>query len=131
MKNKMLTIGTILTLCLMGIGLITQGCGTIGNQRLIMKEDTFQTKYSTIKQIVIEEAANNGFSTLTSEIKPSEYNNWKGRFFFQLKTAGGTDQLFVDFKKTPEGISVWTHGAGIRGDANSAAKAIAARLGQL
>jgi hypothetical protein len=131
MKNKILTIGTIMTLCLMGIGLITQGCVAIGNERLVIKEDTFQAKYSTIRQIVIEEAANNGFSTLTSEIKPSEYNNWKGRFFFQLITANGTDQFFVDFKKTPEGISVWTHGAGTRGDASSAAKAIAARLGQL
>lgn len=131
MKNKILTISTIMALYLTGIALITQGCITVGNERLVIKEDTFQAKYSTIKQIVIEEAANNGFSTLTSEIKPSQYNNWKGRFFFQLTTAGGTDQLFVDFKKAPEGISVWTHGAGIRGNANSASKAIAARLGQL
>jgi hypothetical protein len=131
MKNKKLTISTIMALCLTGIALITQGCISVGNQRLVIKEDTFQAKYATIKQIVVEEAANNGFSTLTSEVKPSQYNDWKGRLFFQLKTVHGTDQLFVDFKKTPEGITVWTHGAGTRGDASSASKAIAARLGQL
>jgi hypothetical protein len=120
-----------MALCLTGIALITQGCISVGNQRLVIKEDTFQAKYATIKQIVVEEAANNGFSTLTSEVKPSQYNDWKGRLFFQLKTAGGTDQLFVDFKKMPEGISVYAHGAGIRGNANSACKAISARLGQL
>ncbi len=130
MKNKILTI-IIIAFWLSGIALITQGCITIGNERLVIKEDTFEAKYATIKQIVVEEAANNGFSTLTSEIKPSQYNDWKGRLFFQLKTAGGTDQLFIDFKKTPEGISVYAHGGGIRGNANSACKAIAARLGQL
>jgi hypothetical protein len=110
---------------------LLQGCVTVGSERLVMKEDTFATKYSNIRQIVIEEAANNGFSTLTSEVKPSEFNSWKGRLFFQLVTANGTDQLFVDFEKKAGGVSVWAHGAGTRGNASSAAKAIAARLGQM
>jgi hypothetical protein len=131
MKNKILTLSIVITLCLSGIALLTQGCISVGNQRLVIKEDTFEAKYPAIKQIVTEEAANNGFGELTSEIKPSQYNNWKGRFFFQLKTVNGTDQLFVDFKKEPDGISVWVHGAGTRGDANGASKAIAARLSQL
>jgi hypothetical protein len=117
-------------LCIFVVSLF-QGCVTIGSERIVMKENTFASKYSIIKQVVIEEAANNGFSTLTSEIKPSEYNDWEGRLFFQLKTANGTDQLFVDFKKTAEGISVWAHGAGTRGNAKSAAKAITARLNKL
>lgn len=111
--------------------LLFQGCVTIGSERLVIKEDTFTGKYSSIRQIVIEEAANNGFSTLTSEVKPSQFNGWKGRLFFQLVTPEGTDQLFVDFEKKTEGVSVWVHGAGTRGNANSAAKAIAARLSQL
>ncbi len=117
-------------LCIFIVALV-QGCVTVGNERLVMKENTFASKYSSIKQIVIEEAANNGFGTLTSEVKPSQYNDWKGRLFFQLVTANGTDQLFVDFEKKAEGISVRTHGAGTRGNASSATKAIAARLGQL
>lgn len=117
-------------LCIFVVSLF-QGCVTIGSGRLVMKEDTFASKYSSIKQIVIKEAANNGFSTLTSEIKPSQYNGWEGRLFFQLVTPNGTDQLFEDFKKKAEGVSVLAHGAGTRGNASSAAKAIAARLSQL
>ncbi len=117
-------------LCIFAV-LLLQGCVSLGSERLVIEEDTFASKYSSIKQIVIEEAANNGFSTLSSEVKPSQYNGWDGRLFFQLVTPNGTDQLFVDFKKSAEGISVWAHGAGTRGNANSATKAIAARLGQL
>lgn|GEM_PF-1217510 len=113
------------------LGASITGCVNIGDERLTLKEDVFATKYSTIKQIVVEEAANNGFSDLTSEVKPSQYNDWKGSLFFQLKTANGTDQLFVDFQKEADGVSVRVHGAGTRGNANSAAKAIAARLSQL
>mgnify|MGYP001588631348 FL=1 len=96
-----------------------------------MKENTFASKYSSIRKIVIEEAANNGFSTLTSEVKPSQFNGWKGQLFFQLVTPNGTDQLFVEFEKKNEGVSVWAHGAGTRGNASSAAKSITARLSQL
>ncbi|MCX5850285.1 MAG: hypothetical protein NTW65_12690 [Deltaproteobacteria bacterium] len=117
-------------LCIFVVSLFL-GCVTMGSERLVMKEGTFASKYSSIKKIVMEEAANNGFSTLTSEIKPSKYNDWEGRLFFQLVTPNGTDQLFVDFKKKPEGVSVWVHGAGTRGNANSAAKAISARLNKL
>jgi len=109
-----------------------QACSmTIGNENLMIKQDSFENNYSKIKEIVVEEAANNGFGTLTSEVKPSQYNNWEGQLFFQLKTAGGTDQLWAEFSRGDGGIAVWVHGAGIRGNANSASKAIAARLSQL
>ncbi len=111
--------------------LFFQGCMTLGSERFVINSDTFSNKYSTIKQVVVQEAANNGFSELTAEIKPSEFNDWKGSLFFQLKTGNGTDQLFVEFAKANGGISVYTHGAGTRANANSAAKAIKARLSQL
>lgn len=117
-------------LCFLVASLL-HGCVTVGSERLVLKEDTFASKYPSIRQVVIDEAANNGFSTLTSEVKPSEFNAWKGRLFFQLVTPNGTDQLFVDFERKAGGVSVWAHGAGTRGNANSAAKAIAARLRQL
>ncbi len=117
-------------LCIFVVSLF-QGCVTVGSERLVMKNDTFASKYSSIRQIVIEEAANNGFSTLTSEVKPSQFNGWEGQLFFQLVTPNGTDQLFVEFEKKNEGVSVWAHGAGTRGNASSAAKSISARLSQL
>ena len=79
----------------------------------------------------MEEAANNGFGALTSEVKPSEYNDWTGRLFFQLKTSNGTDQLFVDFNRVDTGVNIWIHGAGTRSNPDSAAKAIQARITQL
>ena len=106
-------------------------CVTVSNQRFALKQETVATNYPRIKQIVVEEAANNGFSQLTSEIKPSAYNDWKGQLFFQLETVNGTDQLFVEFKKVDTGISVYVHGAGTRSNPDSAAKAIEARLSQL
>lgn len=113
------------------IAMTLQACVTMGSQRFALKPETITANYSQIKQIVVEEAANNGFKELTSEIKPSEYNDWKGQLFFQLKTANGTDQLFVEFKKMGTGVSVYVHGAGTRSNPDSAAKAIQARLSQL
>ena len=109
-----------------------QACSmTLGNERMMIKQDSFVSNYPKIKEIVVEEAANNGFGTLTSEVKPSQYNNWKGKLFFQLKTAAGTDQLWVEFSQRDGDIDVWVHGAGMRANADSASKAISARLSQL
>ena len=113
------------------IALTLQGCVTMGSQRFALKPETITSNYAQVKQIVLEEAANNGFKELTSEIRPSEYNGYEGRLFFQLKTPAGTDQLFVDFKKTDVGVSVNVHGAGTRSNPDSAAKAIQARLSRL
>ena len=119
-----------LFLCVFAISLL-QACVTLANERLVLKQDTFVDNYPRIKQIVVEEAANNGFGTLTSEVKPSQFNGWKGKFFFSLVTPNGTDQLFVEFEKKDEGIAVHIHGGGTRTNPDSASKAIAARLGQL
>jgi len=103
----------------------------MGNQRFAMKANTFVANYPKIKKIIVEEAANNGFGALTSEVKPSEYNNFEGRLFFQLKTTNGMDQLFADFKRTENGVNIWIHGGGTRANPDSAAKAIEARLKHL
>ena len=104
------------------------GCISMGSQKLLLNQDVSFEQYDKIKHIVIEEAASNGYSKLMSEVKPSEYNNWKGELYFKTETIYGTDQLTVEFNKVGEGISVYIHGAGIRGNAESATKAILGRL---
>lgn len=113
------------------IAVTLQACVTMGSQRFTMRTETFATNYPKIKKIVVEEAANNGFSELTSEVKPSRYNDYEGQLFFQLKTGNGTDQLFVEFKKVENGVAVNVHGGGTRANPASAAKAIEARLKEL
>jgi len=108
--------------------IVLQACATMASSRFIIKESTFSANYFRIKQIVIKEAASNGFRELTSEIRPSEFNDWNGQLFFSLVTPNGTDQLFVEFEKKVNGINVWIHGAGTRSNPNSAAKAIQASL---
>jgi hypothetical protein len=110
---------------------VLTACVSLGSERLSATSEVFTRNYSSIKQIAIEEAANNGFGTLTSEVKPSEFNDWKGQLFFQLVTTNGTDQLFVKFSENPEGIDIWIHGAGTRANPDSAAKAISARIAKL
>lgn len=110
---------------------ILAACISVGSVRLLATHEEFERNYSQIKKIAIEEAANNGFGTLTSEVKPSKFNNWEGELFFQLKTANGTDQLFVTFRNKPDGVDIWVHGAGTRSNPDSAAKAISARLVKL
>lgn len=116
--------------CVVAFALLS-ACVTVGHQQLLLKQTSFSTNYERIKAIVLEEAANNGFSQLTSEIKPSEFNEWKGQLYFALKTPLGTDQLFVEFKKAGDSVSVYAHGAGVRSNPDSAAKAIVARLSRL
>ena len=114
---------------LLAVVLVATGCGTMGVARFTLGPDLFDdNQYETIRKIVIEEAASNGFSRLTSELKPSKYNNWKGELYFKTETIYGVDQLTVEFKKVEEGICVYIHGAGIKANAESAEKAITARL---
>jgi len=112
---------------MLAVSLAMAGCITLAHDRAELKSGLVQSKYDAIKKIVIEEAANNGFSQLTSEIKPSEYNEWQGKLFFALKTPNGTDQLFVEFN----GDSVYMHGAGTRSNPQSAIKAMRARIDKL
>jgi len=107
---------------------LVTGCGMkIANDSFDVKEELVVNKYETLRKIVIEEAGNNGFSQLTSEIKPSKYNEQKGRLFFSLKTPMGTDQLFADFDKG----NINVHGAGFRSNPESAIKAITIRIKEL
>lgn len=120
------SVAILLILC------ILTSCVTMGSQRLVLRQNLFTSaNYTSVKQIVVEEAANNGFSQLTSEVRPSEFNGWKGQLYFALVTPNGTDQLFVEFLRQGEGVSVHMHGAGTRANPDSASKAIAARLRQL
>jgi hypothetical protein len=95
----------------------------------LSKDVTF-AQYDKLKRIVVEEAASNGFSELTSEIKPSKHNEWQGQLYFKLETPHGTDQLFVELSNKDNRILVYIHGAGTRTNPDSAIKAIQERLGK-
>lgn len=104
------------------------GCGMkMGDSKLDIKQELVLNQYDTLKKIVVEEANNNGFNQLTSEIKPSKYNDQRGRLFFSLKTPFGTDQLIVDFDNGNISMS----GAGLRSNPESAIKAITYRIKEL
>ena len=97
----------------------------------MLRQDLLVNQYDAIKKIVIEEAANNGFYPFPIEVKPSQFNNWKGQLYFSRATPMGTDQLFVNFKSQGDKISVYMYGAGTKASPDSAIKAITARLSQL
>ncbi|MDD4909911.1 MAG: hypothetical protein PHR44_04440 [Candidatus Omnitrophica bacterium] len=111
--------------------MFVSGCATMGSGRFMLRQDLIVNQYDTIKEIVIEEAANNGFSHLVSEVKPSQFNNWRGQLYFALKTPSGTDQLYVKLGKKGDQFSVYMYGAGTRANPDSAIKAITTRLNQL
>lgn len=111
--------------------LFVSGCVTMGSGRLVLRQDLLANQCDTIKKIVIEEAANNGFSQFPSEIKPSQFNNWRGQLYFALITPNGIDNLSVNFKMKGDKISVYMYGAGTRANPDSAIKAITVRLSQL
>jgi hypothetical protein len=113
---------------IMAVVLSLSGCVTIGRGAVVFSRGLQPAEYESIKKIVVEEAANNGFRELTSEVKPSEFNNWKGQLFFSLKTPNGTDQLFVEFERQASGVVMKMHGAGTRSNPDSAIKAIASRV---
>ena len=102
----------------------------MGSNVSYIKKDVFINKYSVIKKVIIEEAANGGFASLTGEIKPSQYNNWTGQLYFSLKTPNGTDQFYAKFEKMLQGdkVQLFMHGSGTRTNPDSAIKAINGRL---
>lgn len=104
------------------------GCVTMGRSTVVFLRGLQPGEYESVKKIVVEEAANNGFRELTSEVKPSEFNKWKGQLYFSLKTPNGTDQLFVEFERQGNGVIMKMHGAGTRSNPNSAIKAITSRV---
>lgn len=112
----------------MVVVLSLSGCITTGRGAVVFSRGLQPGEYESIKKIVVEEAANNGFRELTSEVKPSEFNSWKGQLFFSLKTPNGTDQLFVEFERQASGVVMKMHGAGTRSNPDSAIKAIASRV---
>ena len=116
---------SMLVIC---IALFISGCVTMGSDRFLLDKNVTFEQYNKIKQIIVEEAGSNGFGTLTSEVKPSEHNNWKGQLYFKLVTPNGTDQLFAELSKREGNILVYIHGAGTRANPDSAAKAIRARM---
>lgn len=108
------------------------GCGmTVAGQHLLLPQDLVDNKYDAVKAIVTEEAANNGFGVLASEVKPSKYTDYKGSIYFKLQTTMGTDQLTVELKPQDGKVAVHVHGAGTKANADGAVKAITARLAQL
>lgn len=111
--------------------LFVSGCATMGSGRIMLRQDLLVNQYDTIKKIVIEEAANNGFYPFPIEVKPSQSNNWKGQLYFSRATPMGTDQLFVNFKSQGDKISVYMYGAGTKANPDAAIKAITVRLSQL
>lgn len=121
----------LLRVTVSAIIILLAGCVTLGSERLQLSESTFSSQYDKIKAIVADEASKNGFGQLTSEVKPSEFNGWKGQMYFSLQTPNGTDQLFVEFARQGFNVSVYMHGAGTRANPDSATKAIATRLRQL
>jgi len=105
------------------------GCSLkIANERILLNENVSFNKYEEIKKIVINQAKSNGFSELTSEVKPSKYNNWDGQLYFKVVTPSGTDQLYVEFSKKDSRIMLYMHGGGTRANPNSAIKSIQGRL---
>ena len=63
------------------IVVLISGCLSVGSLGLKLDDNVSFEQYDQIKRIVVEEAASNGFSTFTSEIVPTEYNNWKGHWY--------------------------------------------------
>lgn len=130
MRGTMRTHDRLRSVLLLAL-LVLSGCGTVGSHRLAVRQDTFDKRYDTIKQIVLEEAANHGYSQLTSEVKPSKFTTGKARLYFAVKTGAGTDTFTVEFRPAASGVEVYMHGGGTKADAKGAIRAIAARLQEL
>jgi hypothetical protein len=99
-----------------------------GGTDVTIKQAIFEKKYNTVRKIILDAAAENGFSQLTSEIKPSAHNDWKGKIYFALKTLSGTDQLEVEFTRKDNLMSIHMFGCGTRSNPDSAIKEIETRL---
>lgn len=105
------------------------GCASVG--KISLREDLILNDYAKIRRIIIEEAANNGFPTVRSEVKPLEINGWKGKLYFTLKTGSGWDNLTVNIKRKGDNFVVEMIGAATVANAKGAIKAIEARLSEL
>lgn len=110
---------------------LISGCATIGTGGLELPRARFAANYSTIRKIVVEEASTNGFSNPPSEVKPSQYNGYKGQLYFSLVTGQGTDQLWVEFSPDGDNVAISMHGAGAEANPESAIDAIQTRLKSL
>ena len=109
-------------------------CGvSVGHQNLVLPEDVVANQYEAVRTVVVEEAANNGYGAApTSEIKPSKYNNYKGKIYYALTTGAGTDQLTFTLDPAENGkVAVNINGGGTKGDPKGAIKAITERLQKL
>jgi hypothetical protein len=107
------------------------GCVSVTTGKISLKEDLILNEYATIRRIVIEEAANNGFPTLRSEVKPLEINKWRGKLYFTVKTAAGWDNLTVKIIRKGDNFVVEMVGAATVANPKGAIKAIEARLREL
>jgi hypothetical protein len=121
-KNKWST--TILLLLI-----FITGCVSIAQIKL--REDLILNEYAKIRRIIIEEATNNGFPAVRSEVKPLEINGWKGKLYFTLKTEFGWDNLTVNIKRKGDSFAIDMVGAGHVANAKGAIEAIKARLSEL
>jgi hypothetical protein len=111
--------------------ILITGCVSMGREKINLREDLILNEYAKIRRIVIEEAANNGFPTLKSEIKPLEINEWKGKLYFTEKTAAGWDNLTVKFKRKGDTFVIDMVGAATVANPKGAVQAIKARLSEL
>jgi len=107
------------------------GCVSVTTRKMNLREDLILNEYVTIRRIVIEEAANNGFPTLRSEVKPLEINKWKGKLYFTVKTSAGWDNLTVKIKRKGDNFVVEMVGAATVANPKGAIEAIEARLSEL
>ena len=107
------------------------GCVSMGKGQINLREDLVLIEYVQIRRIIIEEAANNGFPTLRSEVKPIEINGWKGKLYFTLKTEAGWDNLTVNIKRKGDNFVIDMVGAATVANVKGAVQAIKARLNEL
>jgi hypothetical protein len=84
--------------CLL-LTLLLTACGTLAKTQCVMFQPGIVTaKYDKMKSIAVEESKQYGFDKLTTEIKPSKYNNFVGEMSFQTKTTNlGNDVLNIQF----------------------------------
>lgn len=107
------------------------GCVSLGRGQINLKEDLILNEYAKIRRIIIEEAANNGFPTLRSEVKPLETNGWKGKLYFTVKTEAGWDNLTVNIKRKGDNFVIDMVGAATVANPKGAVEAIKGKLGEL
>lgn len=110
---------------------LLSACVTVTSQAIPFREGDIEKQYAQIRQIVIEEAANNGYGQPTQEVKPSIHNNWRGILAFRVQTLHGHDNLQVRVERQGSELVLKFVAAGAVANADSAVKAIKARVAQL